>query len=259
MKSVATRSKKDQPEDNDSKRNQYDKMEQKLDDINRKMSEFITIKNEFMELKNSIIFLSEKYDEINRDLHTYKTESNNNNKTIQGLLEKNLDKDKQIKSLNDQITQLEQYSRNQNIEIHGIPIQEGENCKQIVKCIAQELQVDIKTEEIDVAHRTYNKKPNSIPSIVARFTTRTKRDSIIAKKYLIITNRNVPAVEIGKKVYISEHLTSQNKNLLRLTKMKAKEVNYKYVWFKNNKLLVREKDNSLVIRINSEDDINNKM
>lgn len=188
-----------------------------------------------------------------------KNEINNNQKVIKDLIIKNEDKDNQIRTLTYQIGQHEQYTRNKNVEIHGIPIQDSENCKNIVKCVLQELQVDIKIEEIDVAHRVYNKNPNSTPSIIAQFSTRTKRDTIIAKKSLIVTNRNLPGVEIGQKIYISENLTPYNKNLLRLTKIKARESNYKYVWFKNNKLLVREKDNSPVLRINSELDIMNKM
>lgn len=243
----------------DSNNSSIARLEQKIDGLATKINNLSSIKEEFIEFKKSIIYISDQYDNMIKELQKTNTETKNLQKQVEQLLENNNEKDKQIKNMEEQIGNLQQYTRNQNLEIFGVPETHDENCKDIVFKIARELQVDLKCEEIDVSHRIRSAKPNTTPSIVARITTRTKRDLLIQKKALVNTNRNIPGLEIGEKIYISEHLTPQNKALLRATKIRAREYNYKFVWFKNSKILVRKSENTAVIRIFNESDVVNKI
>lgn len=47
---------------------------------------------------------------------------------------------------------LQQYSRNQNVRIFGVPETEKENLDIIFK-IAKKLQIDLKRDEIDIGHQ----------------------------------------------------------------------------------------------------------
>lgn len=53
----------------------------------------------------------------------------------------------------------------------------------------------------------------------------------------------------------NQNLCAYYRNLLHLTKQAARELNYKYVWFKREKVFVRETDGSSIIVINSVEDI----
>lgn len=60
----------------------------------------------------------------------------------------------------------------------------------------------------------------------------------------------------NSRVYLNVHLTLDNKRILRETKDKARELDYKYVWVNDDGLiLIRKNDNSSVLTIRSLDDI----
>lgn len=242
-----------------SSQGDYQKIDEKLNKINSNINELMTLKNEFADLKRSMAFMSEKYDKFVRVLEDNKTEMKKMNKQLEELTNSNKEKDLKIKNLQEQLGNLEQYTRNHNIEICGIPHRPQEDCREIVGKLAKELQVDLRIDEIDIVHRTFTSNKSIPPPIVAKITTRSKRDLLTRKKKWIVTNRNVPQTEIGQTIYIQEHLTSANKMLLRLTKHRARESEYKYVWVKYGKILVRKNDNSPVIRINSEEDLQAKL
>lgn len=241
--------------------NQNDPSEIKkiLETINLKVNELDSIKSELQNLTKSVVFHAEQYDVLLEKVNEINGTLKNQNKIINKLQEENKEKDIVIYNLIDKIEHLEQYSRNKNIEIVGIPEKKGEDCKDIVIDMARELQMDIKKSDIDVAHRIHSAKPNVPRNIVAQFTNRTVRDQIINKKQLTITNNSINGSSIGTKIYINEHLTPYFKNLLRLAKIKKREADFKFVWFRNNKLLARKTENSPVIRLFNEKDINNKM
>ena len=59
-----------------------------------------------------------------------------------------------------------------------------------------------------------------------------------------------------KTIYINEHLTPNNKHLFALAKQKKIAANYKYLWMRNGRVLIRKADNSEIINIDSEEIIN---
>lgn len=242
-----------------AKSSEFSKFEKTLFDLTQKVNDLLTLKTEISELTHAVNFMSDNYDKLFKELENNKKEIISVKQEVENLKKDNEEKNNIIYEMKEQVEQLEQYSRNQNVEITGIKQVPDEDCKQIVLKIAQELNVDININDIDVAHRTYSYNKKYPPSIVARMVTRTKRDELITKKPLVILNNNIPGTAIGSKVYVSEHLTSANKNLMRLAKIRAREVNYKFVWFKYNKLLVRKEYNTPVIRIFNEEDILKKI
>ena len=61
---------------------------------------------------------------------------------------------------------LEQYTRKYNVEIHGFTEQQDENLKYIISSIAGKLNVNIRSQGIDILHRLYRKPPTVKPIIV---------------------------------------------------------------------------------------------
>jgi len=82
------------------------------------------------------------------------------------------------------IDQLEQFGRRLNLEFEGIPQVKNENVTDIVVKLTKQLNVDIKTSDISIAHRLLPKRNRSKngtllpPTIIAQFTNkRVKNDN----------------------------------------------------------------------------------
>ena len=74
------------------------------------------------------------------------------------------------------INELEQYSRKNNVVISGIPEHESESPAGLVIELGRILDVDIRSNDIDAAHRfgrANNRRPRPI---LVRFVTRVTRD-----------------------------------------------------------------------------------
>ena len=100
---------------------------------------------------------------------------------------------KNLAKTEEQLDALEQYGRRDNLEIHNIPWTKNENKNEIVKKIANTLNVKLDDHDISTSHRIYSNqtpKPNSPninlkqteaggyehPPIIVRFVNRDKRN-----------------------------------------------------------------------------------
>ena len=168
-------------------------------------------------------------------------------------------KDAEINTLSDKLNQLEQYQRNRNIILNGVPCTQGEDCKTIVCNIARKLNVDLDPRDLDVAHRLRTVKKSTAPPIVAQFTSRNVRDCLLAKKKLILTEGGFRGMKVGDAVYLNEHLSNYNNRLLTLTKNLARQYGFKFAWFRDGRVLVREDTGCRPFVILSEDDARKKL
>lgn len=208
---------------------------------------------------NSNKFMSRKYDELMDDIKK-------NNKVIADLRKEVKDKDGRIEQLEDDFHKLQQYSRVVNVEIRGVEKRANENVYELVKKVGVLNGVDLIESDISIAHRVPNGK-SRIETIIVQFQNRRARESLLNAArnnnrglFLkdLLPNVNNP----NAKVYVSENLSPFYKSLLWSAQQKAKQVNFKYVWFRNGKLLVKKGDGDSekqVIEIKSKKDIEEKM
>ena len=57
------------------------------------------------------------------------------------------------------------------------------------------------------------------------------------------------------KIFINESLTSRNNNFLRLTKIKKRDLDYKFVWSRNGVVFARKEEYAPIHKINFESDL----
>lgn len=152
----------------------------------------------------------------------------------------------EITNLKVVINKTEQYSRRKNIEIHGVKQSENENVLDLVKSLSEKLELPPITEHsVEAVHRLRTREGRVAP-ILVRFTERNTRDLWIKKRVALKRDG----------VYVNENLTATTKNLLWVTKNKARDKEYKFIWVKNGQIFVRQKEGAAVIRIESEADLN---
>lgn len=163
-------------------------------------------------------------------------------------------RDDTIKKLTEKIEILDQYSRNKNIEICNIPKVENENLKKIVLKLADKMEVGVKEDDIEVVHRLPS-KGNKIQPIIIQFQSRQVRDRMLNRKKKIITTSELIGQGNGK-VFINPNLNKYFRELRYKAKQLGNELGYKYIWFKNNKILAKKNEFSKdVIIITNEDDL----
>lgn len=160
----------------------------------------------------------------------------------------------QNRMLSEQVNELEQYSRIDNIIISGVPYEPNENIQEIVTSIAKNLEVEINEHDINAVHRLSANK-DKIPSIIVRLNSRMKKQKLIQnskRKRLHGKNLNMnPAVPI----YVSEHMSANTMSIFRKAMELKSQGAISYAWVKEGKIYIRENENDPARRIKDIQDL----
>jgi len=151
----------------------------------------------------------------------------------------------------------EQYDRNKNIEINGLEENPKENLHDVMKKMADAYGIqDYRTDVVEKMHRIPSKNKEKVSSIIVQFKRREDRDKWISAKKRTVTNDQILQNSNGKRIFVNENMTPHFRQLFWKAKNFAKENKYKYVWFKNGKVLMRkEESDKAVMVIRSERDL----
>lgn len=166
-----------------------------------------------------------------------------------------------ILNLQDQLAANDQRSRLKNLEISGVPFTKSENLFSILNSLCLKIGISLAPQEIEDIHRvrrySTEKEPHLTPNIIIHFLTRKmKNDFLAACK----SRRNITTEDLGfngpsKPVYINEHLTPLNKNLLKKAREAGKSLNYSFIWVKDCKIFLRKNETSKIIHVSCELDL----
>lgn len=210
--------------------------------------QFKEVKDQMKALETSQDFISKKYDDLMIELKGVSEMK----QQIKALEDVNMAKDREMRDMKERIHNLEQYSRKNNFEIGGIPQSANENIENIVIQVAKAFDVSLTPDDIQNAHRL-KCAPGKIPNIIVKTVNNKKKEEILRKRRKTVTNGNISSGGTGK-IYINEHLTPYNKQLLRNAKDEALKKQYQFVWWKN-KVLVRKSPNHPAVEIKSIEDL----
>ncbi|CAG9138648.1 unnamed protein product [Plutella xylostella] len=137
----------------------------------------------------------------------------------------------QLLSIQRSLLAKDQWSRANNVEIKGVPMKKTENLFKLVEAISTHVNYDFPKSQINYVSRlpTYNSKEKSILiSFVNRYV---KEDFVAAARGM----KSIQASDIGfndsnNRIFVNDHLSSEQKKLLNETKTAAKIKQYLYVW-----------------------------
>lgn len=224
----------------------------RISSMDNKLQDFT---DEIKSLKASQEFLSNKYDEVLNKLEMIKPLSDR-----VARLEKMMEaKDQHIHAQEERIRHLEQYGRRSMIELREVHQESSENIEDVVVKVVKKMGVSITGEDIEVTHRLKGAKGRP-PGIIVALKCRKMKNLIMDKRRemnrkgqqldneMIFNNAKGP-------IYVSDSLTSYYRKLLMDCKRLAKEKGFKYVWYSNEKVLVRRSDRAPVITIHDERDL----
>ena len=204
----------------------------------------------------SMQFISKQYEDIIGGQKEIKTNLVNMETQINQLTAQLKEKDEIIKNLQTRIAYLEQYTRKNNIEIHGVTETRDEDIEAIVCNIGRAIDVNINKNDIEAAHRIPTRRNDAPRPIIVRFQSRKIKNLVTAKKKVKITNRQALNTENAseRNVFIYE-LSPYFKDLMWKAKQKGRDKQWKFVWSTGGKLWARKDENSRPVRITSESDL----
>lgn len=150
-----------------------------------------------------------------------------------------------VRSLTENYDTLEQYSRSDNLLIHGVPYLSEANEKLLDKTVIDMLNTNLPNlnldpKDISIMHRTRISRqqssqngPPKPPPVVIRFTRRVVRNNILHRR------RELK----GKRVAISEQLTQNRAQLLQKAQDLITDNKIQNAWSQDGKILIKVNDN----------------
>lgn len=215
-------------------------------------AELAPVKEQLKELKDSVQYMSNQYDDLIKttdaivdDYRNLKTECHQLRSTVSVMAAR--------------METMEQYLRESNIEVQGIPQNKNEHLVNIIEKIADVVSLKLNDNDILKCTRVAsinkeNKKPRTI--VVKLRSTRCRDEFYSAVARFNKSNPNnklnssmLGIGGIGSPVYVSEHLSPANKSLHAAARAKAKQLSYKFVWVRNGRIFMRKNETSNFIHV----------
>lgn len=213
----------------------------------------------FTELKHEMLTLSTNLSQLHEVCEQLHNENEDLKKDLSSLRDRVCESENQVSQLRAQIGKQQQTARLNNLEVVGLPQTSNESPTNLIIKIAKHAGVDLQLNDIEFAHRvqplmTVQGRPKPI---VAKLKDRKLKDEILSG---LRRRKGVNTTDIGlgndnKKIFINEHLTPENKSLLKSVKSLAKENAFKYVWVRNCNIFLRKNEESPVIYISCQEDL----
>lgn len=202
--------------------------------------------------------------------------NNNIETTISFLAEQNAELrgkigllEEEIKSKNEYITVIEdrledsiRTSRKSSIEIKNVPVETKETKEGLVNMVenlSRALKLNITKSDIRDIYKS--KSPTDKKSIIVELSSTLLKEDIL-KSAKAFNKRNhvdkLCAKHLGNKknpdspIFVSEHLTPKAARLFFLARDLRKSKGYKYCWTTFGRVYVRKEDNSPIVHITSE-------
>lgn len=139
----------------------------------------------------------------------------------------------EIVQLRKEANEVEQYSRLPNLEIHGLPQKPREVLSSLIGDSAQKLELPFDDSDVEAIPRMPAKRERA-PIILVKFVNRMFKEkwmSSRAKVRSLVESKDIPPM------FFCDNLTGFNKQLFWAARQTGKEMEYKFMWSRNEKFL----------------------
>lgn len=211
--------------------------------------------------------LLDSFKRVSDSLSTIEKQQESHTCQIALLESENATLRKTVSDLTTRVARIEQHSRASNLEIQNIPENKSENLFKVAQQVADVAGFKLSDSDIHLCTRVAKLNSDSLRprSVIIKFSSPRIRDNFLAatrrfnKKANSATEKlNTSHIGIGgqrKPIFVVEHLSPSQKALHAATRIKAKELNYKFVWVKGNRIFIRKTETSEYKLIKSSEDL----
>lgn len=228
---------------------------QKLAPLDSLTGEVKALRAEISELRSQVTLTNTSIKEFNDRFEKLEDRLTQ----VEGVGERVTAIEADLYKLNREINDKDQWSRMNNAELKGIPQSQNENLLNIISSIGTTINYPVNRTQINFVTRIPSKDNTQPKPIIVAFNSRYVKEDFIAaariKSKEVKLNANTFGFKSNNLVFVNDHLTPSNKDLLTKTKKAAKDKGFLYSWVKHAKIYVRKNDTSPVIQIKSERDL----
>lgn len=217
-------------------------------EMNRKLDELLPLKKMVHDLEASVKLMSDKYDVVLVDVVRHDGEIKCLADKV-SKLEKTGGSAAELERIASSVNDLEYQSRKLNLEVHGVRHVRDECLLTEMNAIASKLNLDMLNDQSISAIHRLPARADKIPGIIIRFANQMVRDKWLEKRKLF------PTVQSG--LYVMENLTTHNRFLLKKAKEWAKANNFRFVWHRGGKILIRKEEGNTAHVVKNAADLNN--
>lgn len=195
--------------------------------------------------------IDNKFKIITDQLETLKNENKKLHVDVESVKAENNHLKQQISEITCDLRELQQYSKINNIEVSGVPVTPSESVEEIIEKLAHVLGVSYDVQHISAAHRLAPSRYAKWPAIVVQFVSRKHKNEWMAavRKRQWRLNASDIHGRFDGAIYIRDHLTPHNKELLFQARTLVRENKIAYAWVVSGKVLVRKTPDGPVSRI----------
>ena len=162
--------------------------------------------------------------------------------------------------LNDEIDKLEQYTRKNSLEIHGVPEDAYTSTEEVVLKLAEALDVHILPDDIEISHKLNARNKSIIVKFLNHkvktklYKSRTKLKHIKAKD--LFPSRNYSsAAGREPRIFINENLTDYRRRIINKANKMRKDQLIQSAWTLDGKIFVKTSPDGSPVRIFSLEDL----
>ena len=200
------------------------------------------------EIFNSQQFIATKYDELikrNLELENTCNKLSSENKALK----------KEVSDIKIEIKRIENTCNEKKIEIHGVPQQEKEDLSDIVRKIAENFREEINKEDIEDIYRIQSKLKRNNPIIVSFVKKRDKEKFLLMRRKKSLFTNEINMGETRSQIFINEYLSRKMKEILWKSKRLKAEKKFQFMWIRNGTIFLRKTENSEIIKITDQEDL----
>lgn len=209
---------------------------------------------ELNELKNSVQYMSEKYDDLLKEIHTGREENKQLREEMAHLTENNASLHSRFEVIEREWNQGKQDLIRNNVVLFGFSDQA--NNKQEVNQTVNKLLHKVNMNETEVLNDCYqrNSHNNQAGAIVLKFHNAEVKNNFIkiVKRLELKTSDFGMCTRKTNLIRLSEQLTPLNQQLLNEARQ-LRTHGYKFIWSKNGRILARKSATSEVLVIHNFD------
>lgn len=156
--------------------------------------------------------------------------------------------------LQQEVNSLAQYQRLNNLEIKGIP-KDALDALSVVRKIGEVTSVKLEENDIDICHHVPTQKKDH-HNIIVRMVSRLKRNKLLRKaRKMRLTCSSLGLAGGDSRIFINEHLTLFNKQLMGAAVARKKAQHWKHLWTNTGKIFARKTDDSPVLHLKAKCDL----
>ena len=228
--------------------------------VNNILLENKRISGEVMELKSTVYKQKAELSAIKESLDLTTKQCANAEKQLAAVRNQLAEQEGEIAELYELQDQLEQYTRKNSLEFHGIPESAYSSPEEVVLKISEALEIPVGPQDIEICHKLNNKGNKAI---IAKFIShkvksnlyrvRTKLKSV--RMTDLFPGSSYATTTEANRIYINENLTSYRRRIMKKANEKRRDGELLSVWSLDGTIFVKTSPAGRPIKISEPEDL----